>query len=138
LPSGGTEIYLVFVSTSSLTPDDLRAAAEVHSELDPHYRDAVVESFLDKISGEIDTRVNARLAEAELDRPQRRRGAKDNTFALAVVSLVLGIPISAIMVGDGTHPVGLAGVVVAWLAIVAINVANALHNRAQQRGRQPR
>jgi hypothetical protein len=116
------------VSTSSLTPEELRAAAEVHDELGPHYRDAVVESFMSKIDSEVDARVKARLAEAEGAPLARRRPARDNTFALAIVSMVLGIPLTAIVV-DGSHSTGITGVFVVWLAIVAINVANALHNR---------
>ena len=41
------------MSTSPLSPDDIRAAAEVHAELGPEYREAVVESFLAKIDSEI-------------------------------------------------------------------------------------
>ena len=59
--SGRSEIYLDSVSTSSFTPDELRAAAEVNQELGPDYRDAVLESFLDKVGREIDARVDARL-----------------------------------------------------------------------------
>ena len=33
---------------SSLSPDEIRAAAEVHNEFGADYRDAVVESFLEK------------------------------------------------------------------------------------------
>jgi hypothetical protein len=115
----------VSVSTSSLTPEELRAAAEVHSELGSGYQDAVVESFLDKVGREIDARVDARLAQAQ---QARTHPPKDNTFPLAVVSIVFGIPISAIVVAAGSHPAGLWGLIVVWGALVAINVANGLHN----------
>jgi hypothetical protein len=46
----------------ALSPREIRAAAEVHGELSPEYRDAVVESFLEKIDKEIGARVDARLA----------------------------------------------------------------------------
>lgn len=36
------------MTTSPLSPDDIRAAAEVHNELGPEYSDAVVASFLEK------------------------------------------------------------------------------------------
>jgi hypothetical protein len=35
--------------SSSLSPEEIRAAAETHDELGPAYRDAVIESFLDKV-----------------------------------------------------------------------------------------
>jgi hypothetical protein len=46
------------------------AAAEAHRELGPEYRDAVVDSFLEKIEARLEERVNARLA--ELSPPRRR------------------------------------------------------------------
>jgi hypothetical protein len=47
---------------SSLSPDEIRAAAEVHNELGPDYRDAVVESFLEKIDRQVGNRIEAQLA----------------------------------------------------------------------------
>jgi hypothetical protein len=120
------------VSTSSFTPEELRAAAAVHGELGPAYRDAVVDSFLDKVGREIDARVDARLARVQplpLQAPQRQQVAKDRSFALAVISMALGIPITAIVVAAGPRPVGLGGLVIVWAAIAVINVASALHNR---------
>jgi hypothetical protein len=45
-----------------LSPEEIRAAAEVHHELGPDYSDAVVASFLAKLDREIAARVDARLA----------------------------------------------------------------------------
>jgi hypothetical protein len=135
LPGLAREIYLVFVSPSSLTPEELRAAAEVHSELGPGYSDAVVDSFLEKVGREIDARVDARLAEGY---PGRRRPAprppRDNTFALAVISMALGLPMTAIVLHAGPNPPGFWGLLVIWVAIVSINVGNAVHNRVRTRG----
>jgi hypothetical protein len=110
-----------------MTPEDLRAAAEVHSELGPGYRDAVVDSFLDKVGREIDARVDSRLARAQPAAPQKQ--AADNTFKLAILSMIFGIPISAVAVAAGSHPAGVWGLLVVWIGIAVINVANALHNR---------
>jgi hypothetical protein len=57
------------MSESSLSAQDIRAAAEVHGELGPDYSDAVVESFLAKIDKQIEARVDARLA----SQPRRRK-----------------------------------------------------------------
>jgi hypothetical protein len=54
---------------SPLSPEEIRAAAEVHHELGPEYSDAVVASFLEKLDGEIAARIDARLAEAISARP---------------------------------------------------------------------
>src|SRR5260221_13494394 len=57
-----TRSYPATMSTSPLSPEDIRAAAEVHRELGPEYSDAVVASFLEKVDREIAARVEARLA----------------------------------------------------------------------------
>ncbi|HEV3379490.1 MAG TPA: hypothetical protein VG142_00655 [Trebonia sp.] len=117
--------------SDSLSPDEIRAAAEVHDELGPRYRDAVIESFLEKVGKEIDARVDARLGQSA-PLPASRHGHRNSgdsggrsgsPLALAVCSLVFGIPISAIAVAAGDHPAGLLGLVVVWIAIAAINIA---------------
>ncbi|MGH3164679.1 MAG: hypothetical protein ACRDN0_02155 [Trebonia sp.] len=123
-----------------LSPDEIRAAAAVHDELGPRYQDAVIESFLEKVGKEIDARVDARLgAEAPLpaSRHDRRHHGDDgrggSPMALAMCSLVFGIPISAIAVAAGSHPAGLLGLVVVWIAIAAINIAYNISYTARSR-----
>src|ERR1700679_21487 len=112
---------------SAMSSEEIRAAAENYSELGPGYRDAVIESFLDRVGGEIDARVAARLA-AQQPVPTRPRRPSRSGFALAlaVISMVLGIPISAIAVAAGSHPAGALGLIVVWLAIAAINLGYAM------------
>jgi hypothetical protein len=50
------------MSTSPLSPEEIRAAAGAHRELGPEYSDAVVASFLEKVDQEIAARVEQRLA----------------------------------------------------------------------------
>jgi hypothetical protein len=129
------------VSTSSFTPDELRAAAEVHNELGPDYRDAVLESFLDKVGKEIDARVDARLngprqyplqpaqMQATPPPPAVPRQHKDKTFALAIVSIALGIPLTAIVasLNNGNASAEFAILLVVWAAIAVINVVHSRH-----------
>ena len=129
------------MSTSSFTPDELRAAAEVSSELGPDYRDAVLESFLDKVGKEIDARVDARLngprqyplqpaqMQATPPPPAVPKPPRDKTFALAIVSIALGIPLTAIVAGlnKGSAAAEFAILLVIWVAIAVINVAHARH-----------
>lgn len=117
-----------------MSPEEIRAAAEVHDELDPRYRDAVIESFLDKVGKEIDARVDARLDRAAPQPTSRReRRHPDSSLGLAIASLVFGIPISAIAAAAGSHPAGLAGLAVVWAAIAVINVAyNLSHSNRNQ------
>ena len=59
------------MSMSPVSPEDIRAAAEVHKELGPEYSDAVVAAFIDKVDREVAARVEARLASTARTRPAR-------------------------------------------------------------------
>jgi hypothetical protein len=131
-------VYRGDVTDSPLSAGDLRAAAETHKELGPEYRDAVLESFVDRVGREIDARVDARLAQAaaqplaaqRMARPPAPRTPKPfGVMALALGSIALGIPLTAIVVAAGSHPVGFAGLLVVWIAIAVINVAYAAKMR---------
>lgn len=122
-------IYRVCVSSSSsFSPNEIRAAAETHRELGPDYRDAVVDSFLEKVGREIDARVDARIAAARNVPQQPERPPKRPFSEVAMVGLTmgLGIPLSGIAVAAGTHPAGLWGLLVVWIAIAVINIAYAV------------
>src|SRR5215468_2644963 len=116
-------IYRVCVSSSSsFSPNEIRAAAETHRELGPDYRDAVVDSFLDKVGREIDARVDARLAAARNVPQQPERAPRRPISEVAMVGLTmgLGIPLSAIAVAAGRHPAGTWGLIIVWAAIAVI------------------
>jgi hypothetical protein len=121
------------VSSSSFSRDEIRAAAETHRELGPDYQEAVIESFLDKVGREIDARVDARLRQerrgwtAAAEAP--RHHGSPGGIALAIVSMALGIPLTAITLAVGSPRSGIAGLLVVWIAIVAINFACALRVR---------
>ena len=110
------------MATSSLSADEIRAAAETHRELPPEYQNAVIESFLAKVDREIDARVDARLAACGHGRPRDRHRPRSPAF-FALGTMVAAIPLSAIAVAAGQHPAGFWGLLVVWAAIVAINVA---------------
>jgi hypothetical protein len=87
-------------------------------ELGDEYDQAFVEGVVERVAAEVDARVDARLAEVGRGRgPRRARGSSSMT----VLSLIFGIPISAIA-GSEAH---LAGLAVAWGGIVLVNLANA-------------
>lgn len=119
------------MNTPSLSPDEIRAAAETHRDLGPDYQPAVIEAFLDKVGREIDARVDARVAEQRTRRAPREPSA----FVVVIASLIFGIPLSAIAVAAGSHPAGLDGLVVVWAAIAVINVAYSLHIKSAERRR---
>jgi hypothetical protein len=122
------------VTDSPLSAAELRAAAEAQKELPPEYQDAVLDSFVERVGKEIDARVDARLAQAaaqplaaqRMAQPPAPRQPKPfSVMALALGSIALGIPLTAIVVAAGTHPAGFAGLLVVWIAIAVINVAYA-------------
>jgi hypothetical protein len=132
LPAPGA-VYRGDVTDSPLSAGELRAAAETHKELDPEYRDAVLESFVERVGREIDARVDARLAQAAV-RPAApqpappapaRQSKPFSPLVMALGSITLGIPITALVVAAGKDPVGFWGLVVVWVAIAVINVAYA-------------
>src|SRR5450755_2357032 len=123
--NGGAAMERI-VADSSVSPDEFRAAAEVHRELGPEYDKAVVESFIQRLGPEIDVRVDARVAqELEAGAGQPRTPS----MRLAITSMALGIPLTGIVATGSGHPVGLIGVLIIWVAIAIINVAYAISSR---------
>lgn len=109
--------------STSLGPDEIRAAAETHQDLGPEYQSAVIESFLDRVGREIDARVDARLAAARVPEAPAKQSRDYSPLPLAIVSMVFGIPLTAIVVAAGNNPPGFPAVLVIWIAIAVINVA---------------
>ncbi len=102
---------------------DLEATIAARAELGREYEPALVESFAERLEQTI-----ARRVDAEIQRHQSPPGS-GNQLALAIVSLGTGIPITAIAGGTAD----LAGIVVAWAGIVAVNVAAALSSYHRRR-----
>jgi hypothetical protein len=107
------------VAQTGIPRDELAVAIEtrreVGEELEPH----VIDGFLERVAAAIDERVDQRVAGRR--RPRGSAGA----MGLAVISLVFAIPLTGI--GGGTA--GLAGLLVVWAGIVAVNFAYALRRR---------
>ena len=125
------------VTDSPLSAGELRAAAETHKELPSEYRDAVLESFVDRVGREIDARVDARLAQAAARpvasqpapaAPARRSPKQFSPLALGLGSIALGIPITAI-VANASDATGIWGLLVVWIAIAVINLGYAAKMR---------
>lgn len=123
------------MSSPSLTPDEVRVAAETHRELGPDYQTAVIESFLDKVGREIDARVDARLSLVQPGVRAPRQPGRGGSLALGIVSLGVGIPLTGIT--EGTHS-GLVALAVIWAAIAVINVAYSLSTALSSRPQYPR
>jgi hypothetical protein len=112
--------------------EDWHATLAARKELGDEYDKAFVTSVVERVSAEIDTRVDMRLDEiaARLpSRPIRRRG---RTF-MALSSLTLGIPLTAIAANFAHLP----GLMVAWGGIVLVNVAHAWQPGGARRPSRP-
>ncbi|MFJ5680324.1 hypothetical protein [Streptomyces sp. NPDC093097] len=121
---------------------ELDATLQTRKELGPEYESELLESFLEKLDQNVDRRVRRQLAEQQMQvargtQPARRADAGTEfwqRFAVAMVSLVLAIPLSAIAVVNA----GLAGLAVCWAGIVGVNAVHGLWLQAALRQRTER
>src|ERR1022692_4050724 len=81
------------MTTSPLSPEEIRAAAEAHRELGPEYSDAVVASFLEKVDQEIAARVDARLAG-----PPRTTPTEPESRRTLLKGIAIGLLISCVSI----------------------------------------
>lgn len=108
-----------------LPRDEAEALLRVRSQLGDDFEPALVDSFVDRIDEAIETRVAQHLRRAleqERRRRHQRRSRDDHALALAIVSLGVAIPLTAI----ASESAGFVGVLVAWLGIVLVNVVYGL------------
>jgi anti-sigma factor RsiW len=124
----------------SLPRDELRATVEARRDLGPEYDSALVESFLEKVDTAIQARVRAEVA-AQTGHgippgphgapqygpppPQKQHRQSDGTIPIALGSLGIGIPLTAIAASEA----GPAGLFLAWVGIVVVNFAAAIGRR---------
>ena len=123
---------------SQLSPDEIRAVAEVHNELGPDYQDAVVESFLEKIDKQVGARIDAQLAatrqaparasdQARLDRKRSQLGAM--AAGSANTAMASGAAVGWSIHYPGSSPVKALALVWVVLAVAYIAYAWRLRYR---------
>ncbi|NIK59363.1 hypothetical protein [Kribbella shirazensis] len=109
---------------------DLRAAVAARQELGPEYEDAIIDSFLEKLDAreaqrhgqDLEFRRRDQMLEAA---GLKRRETDPGGLALAIVSIVAAIPITAI----AADMIGPFGVLIAWAGLVGINFARTIARR---------
>jgi hypothetical protein len=116
------------MSTSPLSPQEIRAAAEAHKELGPEYSDAVIESFLERVDREITARVDARLGPVSREQPvqpaqsnSRRAlltGVAIGIFVTGVPSMMVAASASGVIATDERQ--ALLIIAVLWAVAVAV------------------
>jgi hypothetical protein len=94
--------------------EELEVAVQARQELSAEHEPEIVDAFLERVGKAIDARVDERVAQHEEDDGGYDAGA----IGVAIGSIALGIPITAVA-GDEA---GLAGVLVAWIGIVLVNI----------------
>ncbi|MES9543312.1 MULTISPECIES: hypothetical protein [unclassified Actinomadura] len=106
------------MTTPRLPREDLTAAMAARRELGPDYDDAFIETVVERIEETLDARAAAAPRRQRAARaPEPRRGERDHSLALAILSLLAAIPLSAI----GVVNAGLPGLIFALAGIVLIN-----------------
>ncbi len=121
------------MAEEELERTEIEALLETRRELGLRYDAELVDGFADRIQ----RAVEARHSQDEGDIAWERRSqesAGQRQLALGIVSVVVGIPTSAITlaVPEGSAS-GFGPLCVAWAGIVAVNFAHAFQGRRRRR-----
>jgi hypothetical protein len=113
-----------------LSRDELEAALRARRELDRELEPHVIDAFLDRVERNIDARVDARLqarGEVAVDRAKPSpQGSSRATVILPLGSMFLGVLATAAVADLSSATAQVVIAIVAWIAIVAVNVVHAV------------
>lgn len=111
---------------------DVAAAWEARKELGSEYEEHIASGLADRVeelvayrTAELRQQRSTTSTEVELEQTAQRQ-----SFVLGIISLGVGVPITAIS-ATNVEP-GLLGVAVAWAGIVGVNLANRLTSRRRR------
>lgn len=103
--------------------DDVEAMLSVRQEMGAEITPALVDSMAEQIEIVVQQRTADVRRELEAQRPQSvAPGART---AVAIVSLVMAIPLTAI----SASIIGLIGILAVWIGIVGVNIALGFNGR---------
>ena len=107
---------------------EVEALLETRRDLGASYDAVLVDSFADRIERAVDKRLAEEVTARHVaDRAGESAGKRQT--ALGIVSVVTGIPTTAIALAVPEGATGLASLVVVWGGIVGVNVAHAAQSR---------
>ena len=111
------------------TRRDVEAALGARRELGFEYEEAIAAGLLDRVNQLALMRASEIRRDAERvdEMAEAEKTSRRQRFVLGIVSLGVGIPITAIS-GEVVEP-GLLGVLISWAGIVGVNVAAAINSR---------
>ncbi len=120
---------------SQETRRDVEAAWKARLELGLDFEDHIAAGLADRVEQLAQQRLMEMRAQSEA---QQRADKRDDSgggrqLALGIVSVVMGVPITAIA-GPGMEG-GVAPMVVTWVGIVGVNLAHAIGLRRSRRRR---
>ncbi|MEU4833568.1 hypothetical protein [Streptosporangium sp. NPDC023615] len=112
----------------------MRATIEARRDLGPEYETALIDSFVSRLDATIAQRVRAEMHAGShpgfypgpyaAEAPRAPRKASNPSVTVALGSMGIGIPLTAIAAGEA----GTVGLLLAWGGIIAINFAHAVSN----------
>lgn len=112
-----------------LERSEIEAVLETRRELGLRYDAELVDGFADRIEAEVSRRVGAEV-QTQQQAQAAHRSAGPRQLALGIISMVAGIPITAISLAvpeDGAT--SLVSLLVTWGGIVGVNAAHAWQSR---------
>jgi hypothetical protein len=115
------------------TRRDVEAAWEARKELGREYEEHIAAGLAERVEELAAERAAQVYQESERTRLAARgeHSGRVRQFVLGIVSLALGVPITAIA-GGVTEPNSLMGVAIAWGGIVGVNAVHALSSRRKK------
>lgn len=138
---------LLSMSTSPLSPQEVRAAAAAHKELGPEYSDAVLESFLERVDREITARVDARLGPVPREQPvppAQSNGRRTLLTGVAIGIFITGVPSAmvaasggGVLAKDEAQVLFIVGILWAIAVGIAAFAYPARHYRRKEHGIRP-
>jgi hypothetical protein len=120
-----TAAYNHIMTTPRMPHDDLAAALAARQELGPDYDAAFVEKVVERVEQTIDVRLNAHSRAQTQHEQQSAKDERKLSFTIACVSLGVSVPLTAIA---ARHADAL-GMLIVWIGLVMVNMANALRGR---------
>jgi hypothetical protein len=111
------------------TRREVEAALAARRELGLEYEEAIAAGLLDRVNQLALMRASEMRREAERvdQQAEVEKSSRTQRFVLGIISLGVGVPITAI--SASTVEPGLLGVAVAWAGIVGVNVAAGINSR---------
>jgi hypothetical protein len=112
-----------------LERSEIEAVLETRRELGLRYDAELVDGFADRIQAEVERRVGNEVQSRDA-RQAAQKSAGARQLALGIVSLIAGIPITAISLGaTESGDLSFFTLVLSWGGITAVNLAHALQAR---------